>query len=1299
MANDKMQKNSMSKYEDKKQAVHPLSTYRLIAIFAPIIILIIIGGFFFYRFEEHHWRHQIENQLTAIAQLKSDQIALWRSERLSDAGYLMDSAMYVEGIAEWMKSGDPELEGKIYSRLQAIENHYPYQDILLVDPDGNVLMTVNNIVTKLDSAAAIELPAAFKNDEAVIVDFHLGNNNLPNLNVIAPLYLTEDDSKTPVAAVVLCIDPEYILYPLIKYWPTPSDTAETMIVRSEGDQALFLNDLRHQSDTAMKLRIPIDQKDVPAVAAISGHEGYFEGIDYRGVKVISVIKKIADSPWYMIAKEDKSEAFAEMNLNSLLILGIIGVLILVILGLGALFWQRRQRLNLQALYNSEIERKALMRHFEYLVKYANDMILLADNNYNIVDANERALENYGYTKDEFYKLHIVDLTPPDYMDAYRKRREQITKKGSIRSEAFHRRKDGSVFPVELSIKPVIVEGIHYEQAIIRDITERKKSEEALSRSEAFLKTIIDSSPYSMGISDNRGTIIQVNQAFCNLFKSEKEEITGKYNILNDNIIEEQGFMPLVQDVFKTGETVRFTVKYNFSELKALSLKDGHEVVLDTTISAVRNSDGDVTNAIIQHTDITDRSIMEEQLKTINRLYALLSNINQTIVRTHDLNELYQAICKIAVEEGRFSMAWIGLIDKKNNDLKPLVHYGKEEGYLEEFARFRKSHPDYSGPTDRVLIEGMAIACNNLETEIESPDLRDILAKYDFRSLATVPLKQRGTVIGNLTLYADNKGFFSDREINLLNEIGTDISFAIDSITAEAERASMEKELHLSEVKIASIFNTAPVGIGISIDYVIREVNNSLCDMVGYTREELVNHDASILHVSKHDYEAVKDEITRCVSSGSAYTDEIHWRKKDGEIIDVLINAVKMESSDSRTSVIFTAMNITEKKLQEEERQRIGKLESIGLLAGGIAHDFNNILTAILGNVNLARMHTTPGDELHTLLMESEKASIRAQGLTQQLLTFAKGGAPIKKLSSVPEIIKEAASFVLRGSNIKCRFAIPDDLWKADIDAGQITQVISNLVINAQQAMPEGGIVDIACENVDLTGMQDLLKKLQLKQGNYIKITITDYGVGIPQEYINRIFDPYFTTKQKGSGLGLSIVYSIIRNHGGYIGVESEVDKGSTFCLYLPASRSKSKPKVTEKKQLPLEKGRILVMDDEEIVRKVARHMLSYLGFNDIAFAADGSEAVKLYKEAMQQGKPFAAVILDLTIPGGMGGKETIKELLQIDPSIKAIVSSGYTNEKVITEFKEHGFSGIVTKPYTIEQLSDVLNEVLNQKPK
>ena len=381
----------------------------------------------------------------------------------------------------------------------------------------------------------------------------------------------------------------------------------------------------------------------------------------------------------------------------------------------------------------------------------------------------------------------------------------------------------------------------------------------------------------------------------------------------------------------------------------------------------------------------------------------------------------------------------------------------------------------------------------------------------------------------------------------------------------------------------------------------------------------------------------------------------------------------------------------ERKHLEEERLRVQKLESIVILAGGIAHDFNNVLTSILGNISLAEMYLRDEDSIDKIserLKEAKKASIKAKDLTQQLLTFSRGGAPIKKLISIGDIVRESASFTLRNSKVKCEFSIPDDLWLVEVDEGQMSPVISNLTINADQAMPDGGVIKVRAENVNL----DEKYGLPLRPGAYVNISIEDQGVGIPKEHLQRIFNPYFTTKEKSSGLGLSTSYSIIKNHHGHIVVESQVEVGSTFHIYIPACPEKTLVKDKEEK-LSMGKGRILVMDDEEMIRETASEMLRSIGY-EATTAVDGTEAIELYKRAKESSCPFDLVIMDLTIPGGMGGKKAIQKLIEIDPDIKAIVSSGYSNDSIMANFEKYGFSGVIAKPYRLNELSEVLNDVM-----
>ena len=391
--------------------------------------------------------------------------------------------------------------------------------------------------------------------------------------------------------------------------------------------------------------------------------------------------------------------------------------------------------------------------------------------------------------------------------------------------------------------------------------------------------------------------------------------------------------------------------------------------------------------------------------------------------------------------------------------------------------------------------------------------------------------------------------------------------------------------------------------------------------------------------------------------------------------------------------VIVARDITEQKQVEEERLRATKLESVGLLAGGIAHDFNNILTAVFANIGLAKMITAKNASANQSVVErlsaAEKACLRARDLTKQLLTFAKGGAPVKSTTSIASIISDTVEFALRGSSVRCHMQIPDHLWTVVVDEGQISQVLQNLVINAEQAMPEGGEITVNVENIEIPTPSDL----PLKHGNYVRVMVTDQGIGIPLDHLSKIFDPYFTTKQRGSGLGLATTYSIIKRHEGHISVSSSLGKGASFTLYLPASSMKEAIQEDTPHDLIRGHGRILVMDDEEEIQEILGEMLQHLGF-EVDFASEGEKALGQYTCAFEQGAPYVTTILDLTIPGGMGGKETLRRIKALHPEAVVIVSSGYSNDPVLARFQQFGFSGVIAKPYNLLDLSKVLSQII-----
>ncbi len=369
---------------------------------------------------------------------------------------------------------------------------------------------------------------------------------------------------------------------------------------------------------------------------------------------------------------------------------------------------------------------------------------------------------------------------------------------------------------------------------------------------------------------------------------------------------------------------------------------------------------------------------------------------------------------------------------------------------------------------------------------------------------------------------------------------------------------------------------------------------------------------------------------------------------------------------------------------------VKKYESIGILAEGIAHDFNNLLNHALGSLYLPKKHSIPGSELHERIAEAERSLLTAKDLTYQLLILAKGRESVKRISHIGKLIKNAARLALIGSNIACTFDIDADLASVEVNQGQLNQVVHNLVVNAREAIRGDGTVTVTARNCVYE--QD---QWPVKAGAYVQVSIGDDGVGIPPDLQARIFDPYFTTKerggQRGTGLGLAVCYAITKNHRGFITVRSEVGKGSTFQLFLPASNREAATAPEDFEQLL--RGRILVMDDEEIDRAVMEDILRRISF-DCEFASNGAEALALYEDALRSGRPFDAVIMDLVIPGGMGGGETIERLLEIDPNARAIVTSGYSNDPMLINYRENGFSGSLLKPYRIEELDQVLHRVL-----
>lgn len=502
---------------------------------------------------------------------------------------------------------------------------------------------------------------------------------------------------------------------------------------------------------------------------------------------------------------------------------------------------------------------------------------------------------------------------------------------------------------------------------------------------------------------------------------------------------------------------------------------------------------------------------------------------------------------------------------------------------------------------------------------------------------------------------------------------------------------IESERELLSVTLRSIGDAV---ITADLDGTILLMNEKAEEMTGWKKGQTHNaHLQDVFTVCREGSEEPETiPVQGCIESGTVteIDSQIVLVPREGERKNIAYSIAPVrDHHNNPMGIVLVFRDITERLRIEKEMLKSSKLESLGTFAGGIAHDFNNILTVIIGSLSLMKIEAGENESLVEIVEDTETITHRARDLTQQLLTFSRGGEPIKKRSDLKSLLMETSSFILSGSRIGISYDIEEDLWTVEIDEGQISQAFNNIIINAMQAMPRGGEIQVTARNIVVDGSG----QVPLEHGSYVGVTIIDHGSGIPEDVLPRIFDPFFTTKNEGSGIGLASTYSIIKKHGGQIFVDSRVGEGTVFMVYLPSLGKRIEIEPNHKKTLRRGRGRVLVMDDEEMVLKTACKLIDNLGYEAVP-TMDGSEAINEYQTALNEDRPFDAVIMDLTIPGGMGGIDAVKEIHAIDQNARVIVSSGYSNDPVMANYLKYGFMDVIVKPYTISAVSDVLYRVI-----
>ncbi|MCC5790556.1 MAG: PAS domain S-box protein [Opitutales bacterium] len=511
-----------------------------------------------------------------------------------------------------------------------------------------------------------------------------------------------------------------------------------------------------------------------------------------------------------------------------------------------------------------------------------------------------------------------------------------------------------------------------------------------------------------------------------------------------------------------------------------------------------------------------------------------------------------------------------------------------------------------------------------------------------------------------------------------------------------DRCRMEEDLKREKNFISSVLEILPsLVVVFDKEGKILEFNRACEQLTGYDQEEVRGKSILSLFIPKEEQEELHKKVSEVLinRTENVVLHENHWIKRGGE--KRLISWSNTANYDEKGNFLYgiaSGVDITDKKKAEEELRKKEKLESISLLVGGVAHDFNNILTALIGNISLAKFDSSGDPALEGRLEKAEKASLRARNLARQLLNVVKDGSPVREVVGLTRIIPETVQFALHGSNIKADIELPKNLPQVNADPSQISQIFENLTINAKQAMPGGGHILIRGKTIPLLEIESRSELPEPLNDKYVKITFTDNGPGIEPEVKERIFQPYFTTKARGSGIGLTNCYSIAKNHRGLLKVDSTVGEGTVFTLYLPAEDVEEKVEAEQETRIEKGSGHVLVVDDEVPIRRLLKEMLTGFGYR-FTGAKDGPQAIKKFKEAKEHQDPVDIVIMDLTIPGEMSGTQTMAELRKSDPDLIGLLSSGYPNSEPMRKYSKYGFAGAVAKPYSVQEIMQALQAI------
>ncbi len=1155
-----------------KDSSLPTSKHRLPWQFVLLFLLFAIGiitiAIYYYQQQKEVITQETKNALTSIADIKVQEISNWRKERLGNVNIIAENHYLAQFVDEFCYQHlKPEQyilrKNSILHWMKALHTSYSLDAIFLFDTTGRVAVEYNPKGEKIDSFTYYCAKQTFQTKTVFFSDvydvYKPGSGDI-DINLCVPLRTNDSSDAIYTGVIVLRIEVEKTLFSLLQSWPIQSKSMETILLRREGNEVVYLNELRQMKNTALNFRFPITDSLLPAAKAAQGYMGIIEGNDYRHVAVLAATRTIPNSPWFLVVKEDIEEIYAPIKKLAFIITFFTGFFVIVI-GIELLFFWRHQKSRFyKTLYENESEKNALLHKYEFLTKYANDSIFLTDDRYRIVEVNEHACEMYQYTQEEFLKLTIYDLRTPEEAKLIPEQVEKLKIKNGLVYETKHRKKDGLIFPVEVSNRMIEIDGKTFFQAIVRDIADRKNN--------------------------------------------------------------------------------------------------------------------------------------EQQILKLNRLYVTLGQINEAIVRTASKDQLFKDICRIAVEYGQFQLAWIGNVDVSAKSIIPIVHYGSNNISLEGIASYMEGIFDRDIPTMQAIRLKKCIVSSDLLSDPKLKDWHEAVAEYGIHSYAAVPILLGGNVIAVLNVFASEQDFIDKEEIHLLEEIGEDVSFAMERFEFIEQQNLLQEQLMKLQQAVATsgeiIFIT-------DMDGNFQYVNPAFTRLYGYSPEDVLGKATPRLLKSGKQTQELYVNFWQTLLGKHVFKGELINKTKEGKLLNVEVSVSPIVGSLNEVlGFLAIQRDVTERKQIEEQYYRSQRLESLGTLAGGIAHDLNNVLAPIMLAVELLKKQYQGGHN-QSVIETLERSAVRGKGIIQQILTFARGTDGERAELQPKYVIKEIEKIIQETfpRSIECRDEIDRNLKMVVGDVTQLHQVLLNLCVNARDAMPNGGRLTLKAENriIDESYLQ---LHIDANPGSYVVLSVCDTGTGMTQEIQGKIFDPFFTTKErgKGTGLGLATVHSIVKSHGGFITVQSEPEKGSVFSVYLPAViHSQDFGARAHEENLPVGHGEhILVVDDEASVRDITKQTLELFGYK-VSQASDGTEAIAIYAKNRSS---IDVVLTDIMMPI-MDGYATMRALKKINPELIVIAASGLVADQEIIETTIGKIEAFIQKPFTPAKLLITLDDLLSKR--